>query len=207
MQSLKSLIALLSLIALAGIAQADEYGCKVLMCMSNPKGPMAENECRPPIQKFLQGQAKKPKDPHPTCEEAQNTSMQSAMRPYDQCPQGTSALGQDSEAMQIAADTYVQLLMNVKRVPGSPWLTGVLNMPSDVQVLTGIGEGGQNSGGKNKVCVGNKLGPITFKTGPDEEPTMKTVTVYDQVTTIAPAASPRVMDIYVDQKLFKSVRY
>lgn len=198
----------LALSGILNIAHADEYGCKVMMCMSNPQGPMAEPQCRETIQKFIRGQSKKPKDPHPTCEEAQNTQMQIAMRPYDQCPSGTSALGLDSEALMLQPALYVQLLQQIRPVPGRVWERAVLEMPAgSTTIYTGIGEGDQSAGGRNKVCVGNMLGPISFKAGTDEEPSVRTVSVYDQVTTIAPATAPRVMDIYVDQKLYRSTRF
>lgn len=202
----RPIIATLSLVALVGIAKADDYGCRVLMCMSNPHGPMAENECRPPIQKFIMGQAKKPKDPQPTCEEAQNTSMQMAMRPYDQCPVGTSTLGQNAEAIQLSPQLYAQLLQQLKPTPNRPWERTVVEMPADTKVMRGIGEGSTNDS-RNKVCVGQRLGPISFKVGTDDEAVVMTVDVFDRLTTMAPAATPRVMDIFVDQKLFRSVRF
>jgi hypothetical protein len=36
---------------------------------------------------------------------------------------------------------------------------------------------------------------------------MKTVNVFEQLTTMAPAASPRVIDVYIQDKLYRSVRY
>ena len=33
-------------------ARADEWGCEVLLCMSNPAGPEAVGQCVPPMQRF-----------------------------------------------------------------------------------------------------------------------------------------------------------
>lgn len=33
-------------------ARADDWGCQVLLCLSNPGGPMQFTECVPPIQKL-----------------------------------------------------------------------------------------------------------------------------------------------------------
>ena len=33
-------------------AHADEWGCEVLLCMSNPAGPEAVGQCVPPMQRF-----------------------------------------------------------------------------------------------------------------------------------------------------------
>lgn len=36
----------------AGAAHADDYGCTVLLCLSNPQGPMAVSQCVPPIKRL-----------------------------------------------------------------------------------------------------------------------------------------------------------
>ena len=33
-------------------AYADDWGCQVMLCMSNPAGPMAVAECVPPMQRL-----------------------------------------------------------------------------------------------------------------------------------------------------------
>lgn len=35
-----------------GRAQANDWGCEVILCLSNPGGPTQFAECRPPIQKL-----------------------------------------------------------------------------------------------------------------------------------------------------------
>lgn len=63
---LKNLIALSTLALACGVAQADNWGCEVLLCLSNPNGPTAVAECKPPIEKLWKELAKlKPK--FPTC--------------------------------------------------------------------------------------------------------------------------------------------
>jgi hypothetical protein len=39
-------------------ARADEWGCQVILCLSNPGGPTQYAECRPPIQKLWRWLAK-----------------------------------------------------------------------------------------------------------------------------------------------------
>ncbi|CCF00745.1 conserved hypothetical protein (plasmid) [Sinorhizobium fredii HH103] len=34
------------------IARADDWGCKVILCLSNPGGPMQYAQCRPPITRL-----------------------------------------------------------------------------------------------------------------------------------------------------------
>ncbi|HEY8097009.1 MAG TPA: hypothetical protein VIE65_13080 [Methylobacter sp.] len=47
-----------TLFAFSGTAQADDWGCQVLLCLANPKGAMAVTPCVPPIMKLLQEMAK-----------------------------------------------------------------------------------------------------------------------------------------------------
>lgn len=186
---------------LAPMAVASDYGCRVLMCMSNPQGPMAVQQCQPPIQRFMQEQAKKPPDPFPSCEEGAPATMQGANRPYDFCPEGTSALGEQVEAIQLAPSVYAQMAGPL------PWMQGGA-MPEGLQIEVGIGEGTTTGlGRRNKVCVGKPLGTLTFRSGSGEFVEMKTVNVFEQLSTMAPAASPRVIDVYIENKLYRSVRY
>jgi hypothetical protein len=39
-------------------AQADDWGCQVILCLSNPGGPTQYGECRPPIEKLWRQLAK-----------------------------------------------------------------------------------------------------------------------------------------------------
>jgi hypothetical protein len=48
------------------IAQADDWGCQVLLCLSDPRGPEAEGACVPPIEKLWT--ALRHGDPFPTCD-------------------------------------------------------------------------------------------------------------------------------------------
>src|SRR5471032_313334 len=48
------------------IAQADDWGCQVLLCLSDPRGPEAEGACVPPIAKLWT--ALRHGGPFPTCD-------------------------------------------------------------------------------------------------------------------------------------------
>lgn len=39
-------------------AHADDWGCEVLLCLSNPKGPTAVSQCIPPIRKLWRSLAR-----------------------------------------------------------------------------------------------------------------------------------------------------
>jgi len=203
-------IAIVSAATFTGQAYADDYGCRVLMCLSNPNGATAEPQCDPPIRKFLEGQAKDPKEPFPSCPEGAPATMKPAYRPYDQCPDGTRALDDSIQAIQLPPSTFSQLALVSKPPANRPWLNDLpIDVPSGVTFLTGIGEGsGQNLAARaNKVCVGKSLGTLTFNVGTQEAPATKTVLVFEQVTTMEPAKSPYVVDVNVGPQLLRSVRF
>ncbi|WP_213762405.1 hypothetical protein [Caballeronia sp. dw_19] len=47
------------------LAHADDWGCQVLLCLSNPSGPEQYSGCVPPIEKLWR--ALRHGDPFPTC--------------------------------------------------------------------------------------------------------------------------------------------
>jgi len=55
---MKNTTALL-LLLLTQSAYADDWGCQVMLCMSNPAGPMAVAECVPPMQRLYDAMSKK----------------------------------------------------------------------------------------------------------------------------------------------------
>jgi hypothetical protein len=50
----------------SGLAHADDWGCQVILCLSNPSGPEQYGECVPPIEKLWN--ALRHGDPLPTCD-------------------------------------------------------------------------------------------------------------------------------------------
>ncbi|KWN60598.1 hypothetical protein [Burkholderia ubonensis] len=49
-----------------GLARADDWGCQVLLCLSNPGGPEEYSACVPPIERLWA--ALRHGDPFPTCD-------------------------------------------------------------------------------------------------------------------------------------------
>jgi hypothetical protein len=49
-----------------GVAPADDWGCQVILCLSNPGGPEQYSECVPSIEKLWR--ALRRGDPFPTCD-------------------------------------------------------------------------------------------------------------------------------------------
>ena len=48
------------------LAQADDWGCQVLLCLANPGGPEQYSQCVPPIEKLWS--ELRHGDPFPTCD-------------------------------------------------------------------------------------------------------------------------------------------
>lgn len=48
----------------SGLSPQQDYACKVALCMANPNGPMAVQECVPPIKKLYKELAKGKPWPH-----------------------------------------------------------------------------------------------------------------------------------------------
>lgn len=61
-------------------AHADEWGCQVILCLSNPGGPTQYSECRPPIQKLWSALAKG--HSFPRCSGAGFRSSRPGYEPY-----------------------------------------------------------------------------------------------------------------------------
>ena len=51
--------AMLFMLLLTQSAYADDWGCQVMLCMSNPAGPMTVAECVPPMQRLYDAMSKK----------------------------------------------------------------------------------------------------------------------------------------------------
>lgn len=68
-------------------AYSSDWGCEVLLCLSDPRGPTTENECVPPITK-LWDQLKKGGS-MPSCDMAGDSSYAKlGNSPFDLCPEG-----------------------------------------------------------------------------------------------------------------------
>lgn len=61
-------------------ARTDDWGCRVILCLSNPGGPTQYPECRPPIQKLWSELAKG--HSFPTCSGVGFHSSRPGYEPY-----------------------------------------------------------------------------------------------------------------------------
>lgn len=186
----KALLIGVSLFGFSSLASAVD-GCKVLLCLANPNGPKAAAACVPTINELFDDLAHF--KPFPTCSMASGPNGKSYakqnMSYYDPCPTGTTALAQGAYA--------------------------VLGSQGQPALYTGIGSGdGMEPGtGDNysplpgKVCVGSKTGSTTVQTGSGDNYATVEADIYTSVVVQDPQGSPRIIDVFIDEQLFRRVRW
>jgi hypothetical protein len=214
MKIAKSLIAGGVLALAATCASASEYGCQVLLCLSNPQGPMAVQQCVPPIQKFLQGQAKKPPEPFPQCEEAQGQAgVQKGTNPYDACPDGTVALADGKKAIvgmppaRPRSNNFNDYLLE------SGFGNAPIALGANILIYNGIGDGsGMQSAAGKLICVGANIGPVVLEfddgLGNENSKSYTQVEAFDRVIAMDPAkGSAQYFDVQVNGKPYRRVRF
>ena len=52
-QRLVGAVALIGAVTASSLVKADDWGCTVLLCLSNPAGPLAVAECISPVEELL----------------------------------------------------------------------------------------------------------------------------------------------------------
>lgn len=82
-------------------AQASDWGCRVLLCASNPAGWQNISECRPPMIKLIRCLAKTNPCSWPTCPEAGTGGP--GFEPFAACPAGTTPGQSGREGGFVAA--------------------------------------------------------------------------------------------------------
>jgi hypothetical protein len=82
---------------------ADDWGCQVLLCLADPRGPEAESECKPPIEKLWN--ALEHGKPFPSCD---LSSSASDLPPDARSLLPISALnaGQGTGAQNVSASAH-----------------------------------------------------------------------------------------------------
>lgn len=184
---LRLLLASSLMVTLMSPSFADDYGCKVLLCLSNPSGPKAVSECVPPINQLFDDMAHG--RPFPTCDQATSPTGNSYAKPgssyYDPCPSGSTALD-----------------------------AGLYGTVDGNTALLGIGNGdGVTPDGYSamppEVCVGALTGTTNImmydayglSTG------VVSANVYDKIDTVSASTTPSVIDVYINGTLYRRVRY
>lgn len=194
-------------------ARADTWGCEVLLCLSNPAGPMAVAACVPPITRLYKAIFKWKPDPFPTCLMSDgadsaaggNYAYVGAPSYYDACPAGTTPAADGSTAAMGRPMTPAELAANPVLVQGSAFVL-------TSGFVKGIGDGSSYQPAPEnplptKVCVGKALGQTTQTVGSTiDDLTQITVDVYDQVVLIDPASDTFNINVMINNRLFRNIR-
>jgi hypothetical protein len=173
------------LVSSSAFASASNYGCTVLMCLSNPAGPTAVAACIPPITQLWKDLLKF--KPFPSCDEAGDSFASHGTSYYDPCPEGLTALPTGERA--------------------------ALGNASEVYLGIGSGDNLSPSNGDEptpmpgKTCVQNKVGQFTVHTGPSGDWENYEVGVYNHIANLSPVVSPNFIDVTVANKFYKRIRW
>jgi hypothetical protein len=198
--------------AVAPQAKADDWGCQVLLCLSNPAGPMAVAECRPPITRLYRALFKWRPDPFPTClmssgvdsKAGGNYAYVAPPSYYDPCPEGTRA---QQYGVYAASGRF---MTPEERARVGAWNASGLLLTSGLS--RGIGESVDREFGDSytalppKICVGNYLGTDISATGSGDNYTEVVTQVFDRVVTLYPAGTTFNINVMIDHKLFRNIR-
>lgn len=195
----------------ASSARASDWGCQVLLCLSNPAGPTAVAACVPPITKLWNALKKRNPDPFPTCEEAGDSFAKPGYGSfYDACPNGTKALAVGTAAIQMSPTTYADLAKSNPAYFGTDVQTSTKAVLKSSPVVFGIGEGdGLDAGPESlpsKVCVRNELGSVVVQGATYEDGQIR-ARAFEQVVHLSPYSSASYIDVFVNGKLHNRVRY
>jgi hypothetical protein len=188
-------------------AHADDWGCEVLLCLSNPAGPMAVSQCVPPIKRLYAAIFKWKPDPFPTCAMATSSDGTRSYANveynnyYDPCPAGTNALPSGSNAVQ-GTPAQVQAQNNAGWWGNGPFTS----------FSVGIGDGAglypsADSPLGRKVCVGNAVGTVSVTVGSSgNDSATYQVGVYDRVAFIDPNLNGFAIKVFMNNNLYRTIR-
>jgi hypothetical protein len=166
------------------VGHANDWGCTVLLCLSDPRGATTESECRPPLERLWKHLARGRAFPSCVIAGSADTGSGSFARrtfdAFDPCPEGTTA------ARGLVADASY---------PRQAWESGRASNARNVN----------DAPPGPRACVGNLVGSYRANATDDTGIGAK-VNVYDRVIRQEPQ-SPRAIDVYIDGKLHQRVRY
>jgi hypothetical protein len=186
-------------------ARADDewYGCKVLLCLANPNGPKAVEECHPPIDRFIAEQHRPHPPALPKCDQAQPAAyLTTTQKPFPDCPAGFVAVakGQEAEFTDKGLADYIAKMHSIGymfgRTPDRAW--------------RGIGEGDDfvptdETVGTQKICARGPQGSKNVASGYGESGSdIERVDLYDEIIRLD-YGYQQYADVYIDGQLFRSV--
>lgn len=181
----------------------SDYGCEVLLCLADPRGPRTESQCVPPINRLMRDLARG--RAFPTCNMATGPNGRSYASPtsryYDACPAGTKELpvGQVAE---LAAP--VSAAPTTKSGAPSPYAPAASDLSySGIGDGSGYGYSSPDNPAPVKVCVAGFRGSRTYSSGDSSYD----VGLYDTIYMQRAAPSAFAVDVFVDDRLWQTVRW
>ena len=96
----------------SSIARGDDWGCQVLLCLSNPGGPTQYAECRPPIERLWSHLAKGRS--FPICSGVGFTASKPRYEPY-YCDAGFQLVTRSGDRGRDEVAAYPQSLAVLQR--------------------------------------------------------------------------------------------
>ena len=95
---------------------ADDFGCKVLLCLASPGGAMQYEECRPTIRKLYRMLYKR--KPFPSCEMAnsEGISVKQGVEPWVECKEGYESASEQQEGEYYRQARVCRIFLGYKEV-------------------------------------------------------------------------------------------
>lgn len=184
----------------------SDWGCEVLMCLSNPNGATAVNECRPPIERLWRHLARGHAFPTCTLSNGQNSRtagawVQPTSNYYNLCPTGTTPLGSGSYA-----------LLNQPSASARPMIYEGIGDGSDIHPNYDSRMRYQSNALPPLVCVGAQTGTmqhwITTRGSRGEDQMVRIIVgTYNTTVVQPPNNTSGVFDIYINNQVYHRARY
>jgi|WetSurMetagenome_2_1015567.scaffolds.fasta_scaffold01805_12 hypothetical protein len=201
-----ALIVMISIVAGVSVSGASDYGCRVLLCMSNPAGPKAVSECVPTINRLLSDMAKGGFH-WPPCEEAESGGSRAVQtnERHEPCPNGYVELPGGAIAL---TDADYQ-----KAINPATWVNHdeTKYLKWTYPIYSSMDENGYGmrndyvlcgKGGSKNIDIAKTYerrdGGVTYKT-------YENAIVYDKIALAKTIHAENVIDVYIDGKLYKRV--
>jgi hypothetical protein len=196
-------IAILMTISGASIAGASDFGCRVLLCFSNPAGPTAVAECVPTYNKLISEMSKGDFN-WPTCEEAEASGSKAvpSQNQYELCPNGYAEVG----GLALKNGDYKNA------VNPAEWITEgdkkYLRWTYPVY-LSSDNDGGRGNG-QYVVCgIGASknipIAKVEEKNDKVRYILYENAIIYSDIVLAQKIRAAYIIDIYIDGKLYKRV--
>lgn len=195
-------------------ARADTWGCEVLLCLSNPAGPMAVAQCVPPITRLYRAIFKWRPDPFPTCTMSSGADSSAGgnyayVAPpsyYDACPAGTTPVPSGVYGATGRLSTPAEIAVQPRWMASQP-ITVLSGL------FAGIGDGNNSASyvdgvlaNPPKTCGANLIGTVDREIGSGDAVSTVSVNVYDRVVIIDPAADTFNINVMINGALFRNIR-